>query len=157
MIHFCLLFFLFLIPTIAGHAYVAQNTVSEEWLRIEDEYFIVKYKEGYKSDAELILKYCRYARNVTMKVYPHKLDVKVSVYLCDYESWRDKPYVTRADYIKAKICLLTPSGQPAEYRSQCNNLWYQKNMVHEYVHIPTLRDLHYRSRYKKLRNGSQKE
>jgi len=114
---------------------------SEEWLSIEDEFFVIKYKEGYRSDAELILEYSRYARNVTMEAYPHKLEVKVKVYLYDYGSWKDPPWVTRADPPKAEMYFLTPSDVPEQYRKYIDNLWYQKNVVHEYVHIPTLRDI----------------
>jgi hypothetical protein len=112
-----------------------------EWLSIEDERFIIYYREGYKSDAEMILGYCQFARNVTMEAYPHQLEVKVKVYLYDYGSWKDSPWVTRADSLKAEMYFLTPSDVPEQYRQYIDNLWYQKNVVHEYVHIPTWRDV----------------
>jgi len=114
---------------------------SEEWLSIEDEHFIIKYKAGKEDDAKLMLEYCKFAHNVTMEVYPHELDVKVTVYLYDNKSWTRSPYSCWADATKAEIHFLTPSDVPGDARRWVDNLWYQKNVVHEYVHIPTIRDL----------------
>lgn len=129
-----------LITTLLAQSFVVYSQF-EDWLSIEDEFFIVKYKEGYRFDAELILEYCRFARNVTMKIYPHELNVKVKVYLYDYKSWKYSPYTTSSSSGNAEMYLLTPSDVSEQYRSWVDNLWYMKNIVHEYVHISTWRDI----------------
>lgn len=114
----------------------------ELWLRIEDEYFIINYKNGKISDAVLILEYCRFARNVTKKAYPHDLSFKINVYLHEIKSGLS-PGMTLAkvwgDY--AEIHLLTPSDVPDDYKRWIDNIWYQKNIVHEYVHVPTYQNI----------------
>lgn len=61
------------------------------WLSIEDEHFIVYYREGFKSDAEMILRLANLGWNVTRRVYPHELDVKFKIYLYDRNSWEYSP------------------------------------------------------------------
>lgn len=117
--------------------------LAQEWGTLEDEYFIVKYPLGYEDDANKILEYANFALQVVMEKYPHELSQKVVICLYDYSNYNDPPYVTRYDSGKREISLLAPSDQPAQYRSYCDDLWYQKNIIHEYVHVPFYQDLGY--------------
>jgi hypothetical protein len=50
--------------------------------------------------------------------------------------------------------FLTPSDVPQNVRSWIDNLWYQQTVVHEYVHVPTMRDLD-KVRYAHVGNAPQ--
>jgi len=109
----------------------------EEWLSIEDEHFIVYYRKGFRSDAEMILKFANFARNVTMRVLPHKLSTKTKIYLYDYKSWKNKPWVAWCDG-KDKIYMLTPHDNPYYGKGKyIDDFWYLATVAHEYVHIAT--------------------
>lgn len=117
--------------------------LAQEWGTLEDGYFIVKYPPGYEDDANKILEYANFALQVVMEKYPHELSQKVVICLYDYSNYNDPPYVTRYDSGKREISLLAPSDQPAQYRSWCDDLWYQSSIIHEYVHVPFYQDLSY--------------
>lgn len=122
-----------------------EENVTGEWLSIENEFFIIKYCSGYENDAEKILEYANFARPVVMEKFPHNLAQKVVIYLYKYSEYQYEPSVTVAytDSSKAEIYLLTPSDQSAagSCSEWCDDLWYQKNVIHEYAHIPFWRDL----------------
>jgi hypothetical protein len=119
------------------------ENVSDEWLSIENEFFIIKYRSGYENDAEKILEYANFARPVVMEKFPHNLAQKVVIYLYKYSEYQYEPYEAMANYSKGEIYLLTPSDQSVagSCSEWCDDLWYQKVVIHEYAHIPFLRDL----------------
>ena len=111
-----------------------------DWLSIQNDYFVVNYTSGHEADANQVLEDAMYARNVTMNVYPFQLDVKVKIFLYDIASYGYSPSSASASPTKAEMYFLTPSDVPQSYKSWVDSVWYQKNLVHEFVHLPTLRD-----------------
>jgi len=119
------------------------QTQTDDWLTLENDYFILNYKAGHLADAQLILGYCNYARDVVMSIYPHNIGMKVTVYLNDSQHWGNSIYTslsTVGDGI-ASMFFLTPSDVPQSARWWVDNLFYQHAVVHEYVHCATYTDL----------------
>jgi len=115
-----------------------------EWLSIEDENFIVYYRSGFKSDAEKILMFANWGRNVTMRLYPHKLNNKTKIYLYDKESYGRSIYSTWADVGKNEIHMVLPSDNPAYGEGKyVDDFWYLYAVTHEYTHIVTRQDAGY--------------
>jgi hypothetical protein len=119
------------------------NNTADNWLSIENDNFVIYYKAGFLSDANLMLNYCEYARNITMNLYPHNLPFEVTVKLYDYNTFPYSIGTTMASVssTSAELSFISPSDVPTQYKSYMDNLWYQKNTVHEYVHVPTYIDL----------------
>ena len=120
-----------------------EENVTGEWLSIENEFFIIKYCSGYENDAENILKYANFARQVVMEKYPHNFVQKIVIYLYKYSDYQDDPWGASANPNEGEIYFLAPSDQSVagSCSNWCDDLWYQKNVIHEYAHIPFRRDL----------------
>ena len=93
-----------------------------------------------------MLNYAEEARKIVMSVYPHNITGKITIYLHTLEDYDRSPYVAYASYSRLEVHFLTPSENPG-----CDDVWYKGNMIHEYAHIPSLRDLNYKPNgYKKI-------
>jgi len=112
--------------------------ISPEWKKLEGKYFIVAYRPGYKEDAEKILGYANYARQIVTGKYPHKLPQKVVIYLYDRKSYFRPPFTMWTDTKKYEVNMLTPSDQTDRWM---DDRWYKSNIIHEYAHIPFYQDL----------------
>lgn len=118
---------------------------------IQNGYFIIHFSKAFESDAVQVLEYCSFSREATLKVYPHRLSAKIHVYLYDLLKSRSTgkemcTRVGRGNNEDDEIFLLAPSAVPNEDRDKKDKIWFQRNIVHEYVHIPTYKDL-YRVRW----------
>jgi hypothetical protein len=137
-----LCFAVLVLSCIPVQAVSAQTT---DWLTLDSQYFTVYYKEGHIADAQLMLGYCSYARDVVEGIYPHQLNFKVTVHLYDFENWTltRSVYSTYASSSLGAVDLsfLTPSEVPQSAKYWVDNLWYQFSAVHEYVHAATYQDL----------------
>ena len=118
-----------------------EENVTGEWLSIENEFFIIKYCSGYKNDAEKILNYCHFARDTVMSKYPHKLSYKPAVLVYDRLHWSldEGTMMTECGSTSGEVYILAPSDQTNPYY---DTLWYQKNIIHEYTHLPFYHDLY---------------
>lgn len=132
------LFFYF--PTVFGE--------SDEWLTIEDDHFIVKYQSGYVDDANKVLNYSAYARDVVVEKFPYELSRKLIVYVykepTKYNSYTIRWGHTSADYMKMEIYILAPS-EAIRQSSYYDDLWHQANIIHEYVHVVVGQDIYTRT------------
>lgn len=112
---------------------------AQEWETLKGKYFIVKYPLGYESDANKILNHANYAQEVVMAGYPHDLSEKVTIYIYKEPTTYNSSHTINsshaiADYMKAKMHFFAPS-EAIRISSYCNDRWYQKNVIHEYVHV----------------------
>ena len=110
-----------------------------DWIKIEDEYFIVYYQSGYEDDALKILKYADYARQVLLDFIPYELDEKVKIYVYPVPSITESGwYITyghmSADYMGKSICLIAPS-EALKRSPYYDDAWHKKNIIHEYAHV----------------------
>ena len=109
-----------------------------DWLKVEDEHFIVYYQSGYETDALKILQYADHARQIIVDFIPYELDKKVKIYVYPAPSITESGwYITYghmfADYMKKSIYLIAPSE--VSKRIPCDDIWHKKNIVHEYAHV----------------------
>lgn len=140
-VHFSVCCVSFLLLLVLGA--FATRGQPEDWSAIEDEYFVIKYFEGYRSDAKAMREYCRFARNVVMDAYPHNLSSKVVVFLyaqpneyADYGTCS-----SRVGQTEASLHFITPT---VGKEHGVDDLWYRGNVIHEYAHVPFWMDV-YRS------------
>ena len=110
-----------------------------DWIKIEDEYFIVYYQSGYEGDALKILKYADYARQVLLDFIPYELDEKVKIYVYPVPSITESGwYITyghmSADYMGKSIYLIAPS-EALKRSPYYDDAWHKKNIIHEYAHV----------------------
>lgn len=104
--------------------------------------FTIKYHDGYESDARQIADLLQYARGVVDEFYPHEYTHDVNVYLFEEGEWRPSSFRTgqwfsQGEVQRARIRMLAPSDHSR------GKLYYRKNVVHEYTHLPLAVD--YRS------------
>jgi len=118
-----------------------EENVTSDWLSIENEFFIIKYCSGYENDAGKILDYCIFARNTVMSKYPHKLPYKPTFLVYDRLHWSLSEWtmITYCGSTSGEVHVLAPSDQTNPYY---DTLWYQKNIIHEYTHLPFYHDLY---------------
>lgn len=108
--------------------------------------FTIHYYDGYSSDAHQIAQLLEYARNRVNEFYPHTYTHTVNIYLYREGEWNPSSFRTgqwfqSGEVQRARIRMVAPSEHPSE-----GELYYRKNVVHEYVHLPLAVD---------LRSGSQ--
>ncbi|MBC8223864.1 collagenase [Candidatus Bathyarchaeota archaeon] len=104
---------------------------------MENDYFKIILPSGYCSDANQILDYATYARNLLNKKFPFKVTEKVRIFLYE-EPTKVNGTVTctvmRSDYINLEIHAITPSkAKPTS--SWIDDDFYHANIIHEYVHV----------------------
>ena len=110
---------------------------------MENEYFVIRYHPGHKTDAEKTLECATWVRGNTMEKYPHSLGVKVEIYLYDNrEEIMEKEghrcatsHVSVSDGV-LKIAILKPSweGDWCGYEQLAHP--FRRALNHEYVHMP---------------------
>jgi len=113
-------------------------SAGEDWLRIEEEHFIVYYKSGYENDAPKVLQYADYARQVFLDFIPYELDGKVKIYLYPTPSTTESGWYIAyghmsADYMEKSIYLIAPS-EASKQSPYHDDAWHKKNLIHEYTH-----------------------
>lgn len=117
--------------------------------KLQSEIFTIHYYEEFESDAKLIAELLSYARSTVKEFYPHEYSHKVNVYLYRADEWRESSFRTGQWFLngeveRARIRMVTPSEH-----SNGGELYYRKNMVHEYTHLPLAVDLRSESGYLK--------
>lgn len=113
-----------------------------EWLSIENEYFIVKYRLGYEADASHTLNTAMEVRSITMQKYPHHLPFKVEIYIYPSKEEIGPTAVIICGSSSATIKIVTPSwkGGWGGYETLGNP--FKRILNHEYVHAPYYYDLY---------------
>ena len=136
---------MFLLTLLIASSFVSPyNQLSNQnssWLQIENEYFIIFYKDGYYNDAIKISNISLQARIFVMEAFPHNLTVKVKIYLYDFDTWYGGIGVMYANPKEPSMSMLTPSEAYARSKWQ-DDLWYLHGIVHEYTHVATLYEVY---------------
>lgn len=105
------------------------------WPSKSSKLFTVVYAPGYEGDASKILGYAEQAwqilRDYTGVVPPSG----VRIGLFDAKTWPRDPSSTSANPQNQELYMLAPSAQPPNYRSWCDDAWYEKNVIHEFAHV----------------------
>lgn len=105
------------------------------WPSKSSKHFTVVYAPGYESDAGKILGYAEQAwqilRDYTGVVPPSGARIG----LFDARTWPRDPSSTWANPQNQELYMLAPSAQPPNYRSWCDDAWYEKNVIHEFAHV----------------------
>lgn len=121
-------------------------TQSEEWLSIENEYFVVNYHPGYEDDAVLTLDTAMLVRNITLEKYPHELGFKVVIYIySSREEFVGGLALSEVSSSSGVIRILRPSwdGHWGGYEQLDDP--FKRVLNHEYVHVPFYVDLYSKS------------
>lgn len=105
--------------------------------QLENDNFEISYPSLYDSDANQILEYATYARNLLNEIFPFEITEKVRIFLYE-DPKRVNGCVTydvmRSNYKNLKIHAITPSK--AKPTSQwIDDVYYHANIIHEYVHV----------------------
>jgi len=117
----------------------------EEWLSIENEYFIIKYHPGYEEDANVTLNTAMIVRNITLEKYPHELGFRVVIYI--YSSREESGLIARCarcevDSSSGTIHILQPSWEGHWDGYEQLDDPFRRVLNHEYVHVPFYVDLY---------------
>jgi len=104
-----------------------------DWERIERDAYTVKYAPGNESDAETIDDHVQYAREVVGEAFPHELSEPITVGLYPNEEYGRSQFAMGYYSNAREIAMMTPSDHT---RHDADGVWYKKNTVHEYVHVP---------------------
>ena len=134
---FLLALFVMLTSTFILPVYSAEAN----WLKIENEHFIVYYQSGFEDDALKVLKYADFARQVLLDFIPYELNEKVKIYIYPAPSTTESGlYITyghmSADYMRKSIYLIAPS-EASKHNPLYDDAWHKKNIIHEYAHVIT--------------------
>lgn len=101
--------------------------------------FTISFPVNFNEDAEKILDYSIYAKRIVESYFPVDFCMNFPVRLFMYEcpsrasidlDWR----YMRADTNNRHIHFNSPSNA-FEYDTQYDEIWYQANIIHEYVHL----------------------
>ncbi len=107
------------------------------WLELREGNLSVLYKAGYEADAENVLGWLAEAEVITQQYYPHDPFDIVEIYLHHPDEWTySSGYATADPWFgpQAQMHFLAPSA----HNSWRNTYWWRSNIIHEYVHIPTI-------------------
>jgi hypothetical protein len=116
---------------------------AQDWLSIQNEYFIVKYHSGYEADANVTLNTAMIVRNITLEKYPHALSSKVVIEI--YANPQELGYPTAVavvDAHNATIKILRPSWEGSWGGYEQLDDPFRRVLNHEYVHVPFYIDLY---------------
>ena len=107
-------------------------------------HFSITYPSNYDEDAEKILNFALFAQDVVENHFPEEFRINSDVCILLYEeptyfcgillTWN----YMRSDPTKREIYLLAPSNAKIQ---SCfyDDIWYQANLIHEYVHLVVAR------------------
>jgi len=134
-------------PTVSGE--------SDEWLAIENEFFVIKYHPGQGEEAEEALAGAMWVRENTLEKYPHTLNLKVTITIySDRDELTEKEGAyTGTSHVgvsgassSASIGILSPSwtGHWGGYEGLDHP--FRRVLNHEYVHVPFYIDLYMKNR-----------
>jgi hypothetical protein len=135
--------------------FVTATSSAQEWETMESEHFIIKYHPGYEDDAQKTLDCAIAVRERTLKMYPHELSAKVTIYVySSRDDLRTKKGVSTAlsevgygdGTLEATIHILRPSweGHWGGYEQLDDP--FRRVLNHEYVHVPFYNDLYSKER-----------
>ena len=123
----------------------------DDWLTIENEFFIIKYHPGQKEDAEEALTCAMWVRENTLKKYPHNLNLKIPITLySDRDEIMAKEGVSHGishvGRSRARIGILSPSWKGSWDGYERLDHPFRRVLNHEYVHCPFYIDLYNKGR-----------
>jgi len=124
---------------------------SDEWLTIENEFFIIKYHMGQEEDADEALTCAMWMRENTLEKYPHNLNLRVTITLySDRDQIKAKEEVCTAtshvDSSSASIGIVSPSWKGSWGGYERLDRPFSRVLNHEYVHCPFYIDLYAKGR-----------
>ena len=110
---------------------------STDWFEISNAYFIMKYKQGYRQDADDLINAANYAREIVLSNLPITFQNIITIYIHEYPTSingrRLDWCIMRADLENQLIHLISPTNALRQ-SSQYDDVWYRANLIHEYVH-----------------------
>lgn len=112
---------------------VAAHQAADDWLELSGDMYVVQYREGYESDAQVIHDHMAYARDVVDDAYPHTLDDPVAVQVFPASEYGRSFSSMYYDANDRAIRMMAPADNE---HYGADSIWYKKNVVHEYVHAP---------------------
>ncbi len=127
----------------------------DDWLTIENEFFIIKYHPGQKEEAKEALTCAMWVRENTLEKYPHNLNLKIPITLySDRDEIMGKegvyPAISHVGRSRASIGILSPSWTGSWGGYEGLDRPFRRVLNHEYVHCPFYIDLYTKGRgYKK--------
>lgn len=109
----------------------------KEWETSENDFFVIKYRQGYEDDARKTLGIAMEVREITLEKYPHELSTKVII----------EVYPNRDELGDMVICIgntikiLRPSWEGTRRGYEQLDHPFRRQLNHEYVHVPFYNDL----------------
>lgn len=116
----------------------------KEWETLENDFFVIKYRQGYEDDARKTLDIAMEVREITLEKYPHELGYTVIVKIYTNP---DELKSCRARLSSGTIHILRPSWEGTWCGYEQLDHPFKRQLNHEYVHVPFYNDLK-RSEYK---------
>jgi len=118
------------------------QATSLDWLKIENDYFIIAYQPGYDGDARKLLEFATYAQEVAVgPKFSYKPDKKTTIYIYLKPGESPAPHnwgYASADTKIAEMYFLSPS-EAIKVHPQLNDEWFLRNIIHEYTHVVVAR------------------
>jgi len=118
------------------------QATSLDWLKLENDYFIIAYQPGYDGDARKILEFATYAQEVAVgPKFSYKPDKKTTIYIYLKPGVDPAPRSwghAGANPNEAEMYFLSPS-EAIKVSPQYNDEWFLRNVIHEYTHVVVAR------------------
>lgn len=115
----------------------------KEWETLENDFFVIKYRQGYEDDARKTLDIAMEVREITLEKYPHELGYKVIVKI--YTNPDELKSCTVRSEVGASsgtIHILRPSWEGTWCGYEQLDHPFRRQLNHEYVHVPFYNDLY---------------
>lgn len=107
------------------------SAAEPQWQHLRYEECRVFYTEPYEADARKVLGWIDQVRNIPGRFLGVADPLAVDIYLYPPDAWMRRPYEAYAEPSGRSLHFLSPSAPNA----RGDDVWYFKNLVHEYSHV----------------------
>ncbi|WP_324718126.1 hypothetical protein U7230_07655 [Carboxydochorda subterranea] len=108
-----------------------QGSAAVRWQRVSEGDFAVSFTPGDETAARKMLGWAEQTRAIAGRVLQAASLPGAHIYLHPSSDWKHSPYSSYADGSSRAVHFLSPSEAPRGV----DDVWYFKNLIHEYVHI----------------------